>query len=278
MIEVFLLVIGLIWIFIASIQDIRKREVYNWLSFSLITIALVFRILYSIINNDFNFLLYGVIGLVIFIILGYGFYYSRIFAGGDAKLLMPIGLLLPYNNSSSLFMLLVFIFLMFASGAIYGIIYSIILSINNRQRFSKEFIIQFKVHKNWLFIGIIVGLISLIIPMLFLGGILFLIPIFIPFIILLYIYAKAVENSSMIKEIKGNEITIGDWLYEKVKIGNNTIEPNWEGVNEEEIKQLKKMNKIKIKYGIPFVPAIFIAFVLLIIFGEKILSYLYLIF
>lgn len=41
--EVFLIVLCLIWIAFAVIQDLRKREIANWLNFSLIIFAIAFR-------------------------------------------------------------------------------------------------------------------------------------------------------------------------------------------------------------------------------------------
>lgn len=45
---VFLFVLALAWIVFATVQDIRTREIANWLSFSLIIFALGFRFFYSL--------------------------------------------------------------------------------------------------------------------------------------------------------------------------------------------------------------------------------------
>ena len=67
---IFLLILALIWIIFASIQDLKKREVANWISFSLIIFALGFRFFYSFYSEDFNFFYQGLIGLGIFFIIG----------------------------------------------------------------------------------------------------------------------------------------------------------------------------------------------------------------
>ena len=41
--ELFLILLGLVWIIFAVVQDLRKREIANWLNFSLVIFALVFR-------------------------------------------------------------------------------------------------------------------------------------------------------------------------------------------------------------------------------------------
>ena len=99
MIEViFLWILGLIWIISASVQDLKKREIANWLSFSLIIFALGFRFFYSFFTGDFNFFYQGLIGLGIFFVLGNLFYYARIFAGGDTKLMIALGPILAFKD------------------------------------------------------------------------------------------------------------------------------------------------------------------------------------
>ena len=100
MIEViFLFLIGLLWILFASVQDLRKREVANWISFSLIVFALGFRFFFSLFNERWGFFLQGLIGLVIFFLIGNLLYYSRMFAGGDAKLMIALGPILAFTNN-----------------------------------------------------------------------------------------------------------------------------------------------------------------------------------
>jgi len=84
----FLFALAIIWTTFAAIQDIKTREVSNWLNFSLIAFALAYRAFYSISKKDPKFFILGVLGFIIFFILAHVFYYGRAFAGGDAKLLM----------------------------------------------------------------------------------------------------------------------------------------------------------------------------------------------
>lgn len=74
---------------------------------------------------------------------------------------------------------------------------------------------------------------------------------------------------------KTNQVTIGDWLYEEVKIGKKNIKPYWEGLSEKEVELIRKSNKkVLIKQGIPFVPGFLIAFILLILFWGNMLNFL----
>ena len=81
----------------------------------------------------------------------------------------------------------------------------------------------------------------------------------------LYIYAKSVEEACMIKKVAAKNLTVGDWLYQDVRIGKRTIKANWEGLSDKEIKLIKKHKKsVLIKQGIPFVPVFLISFLVLI--------------
>jgi Flp pilus assembly protein protease CpaA len=273
--DIFLIILALVWLAFASISDIRKREVPNWLSFSLIAFALAYRVFYSILYFDIMFLVYGVLGLGIFIGLGYAFYYGRVFAGGDAKLLMGIGAILPVSSSllSNIIPLFGFVFLFLLAGSLWGIFYSLIIVFRNSRKFGREFLKQTRENRKIFYIAFAAAVLSL--GLLFLDSIFIMLTgVFILFPVL-YIYAKAVEESCMIKEIKTSDLTEGDWLYETVRVGNRKIEPNWEGLSLQEIKLLVKYKrKVLVKEGIPFVPAFFFAFIILILFQNYLLGML----
>jgi len=84
-----------------------------------------------------------------------------------------------------------------------------------------------------------------------------------------YIYAKAVDESCMIRKIKTSQLTEGDWLYKNIKLGKRTIKAKWEGLRKEEIKQLRKKYKmLLIRQGIPFSLVFLISFLILIYFWK----------
>ena len=95
---IFLFVVALIWIVFAAVQDLKTREVSNWLNFSLLAIVLAYRAFHSVIINDYEFLVLGLLGFVVFYLIGTAFYYSKVFAGGDTKLFWALGVVLPYSN------------------------------------------------------------------------------------------------------------------------------------------------------------------------------------
>ena len=51
---IFLWALSLVFIILAVIQDLKTREIDNWISFSLVIFALGFRFLYSLFQGDFE--------------------------------------------------------------------------------------------------------------------------------------------------------------------------------------------------------------------------------
>lgn len=257
-----------IWLIVASILDFRKREVENWWTFSLITFILAFKGFESIVNMDLSYFIWGVVGLGVGILLCNLFYYLRLFGGGDAKFLIALGVVLLFSLdwTTNLMLLCLFLFILLFSGAIYGLVYCMILTLFNFRKFSKEFSKQFK-QKRVIAYGIC--LLSLILGIIFfysgvyLGCALMSILFFTP---LLLIYAKSIENSCMQKWVSADNLTIGDLLVKPFKLKGKTIEPNWEGLSEKELLFIQKnyRKQVLIKYGIPFMPAFLIAFLALV--------------
>jgi len=262
-----LLLLALAWIVFAVVQDLRNKEVANWLNFSLIIFALGFRFFYCLFSTEgFSFFYQGLIGLGIFFVIGNLFYYGRMFAGGDAKLMIALGAVLPlFNDFFTNVKFFVFFFLVFlVTGTLYGLIISIVLSVKNFKVFKKEFVKQLKMKKKMIyplmFIGLVLMAFGFFDNMFFAFGILiFILPYF-------YIYAKAIDECCMVKKIKSSKLTEGDWLYKNVKIGNKLIKANWDGVSKEDIKKIKKKyREIKIRQGIAFTPVFLISFVILVL-------------
>jgi len=265
----FLIAVGFIAVIVASVQDIKYREVPNWISFSLIVFALGFRFFYSLFSGesfqDLNFFYYGLIGLGIFVVIGHLFYYSHFFAGGDAKLLIALGTILPFTNSIYVnFKIgMLFLVLFMVVGGIYGLFWSILLSIKHRDVFGYELKKQYYKFHGLIHVFIILGVLLMILSSvinlgLFMMGILIFI---FPYILL---YAKTVDEACMIKKVETSKLTEGDWLYENVKVGNKVIKQKWEGLSLDEIKLLKKKKFVYIREGIPFVPVFFISFLILV--------------
>lgn len=264
--EVFLICLGLVWIIFAVVQDLRKREVANWLNFSLIIFALGFRFFYSFFyEGSFGFFYQGLIGLIIFFVIGNLFYYGKIFAGGDAKLMISLGAVLPFSKSlfANLNAFVLFFILFLFVGAIYGLIWSLVLGIRNRKAFKKDFVKRFKKNKKFVYSLMFVGLFLIVLGffeffVFYFGILFFILPYF-------YLSAKSIDEVCMVKQIPARKLTEGDWLYRDVKIGKKLIKANWDGLRKEDIKLIRKNKKeVLIRQGIPFTPVFLISFLILL--------------
>lgn len=259
----FLFALAFIWIIFAVIQDFRKREVANWLNFSLIAFALAYKAFYANYTNNYEFFLFGLLGFAVCFVLANAFYYGRVFAGGDAKLLMALGVIWPYGSYISVVILsLVFVILLLLLGAIYSLIYSIVLMIKNRKVFGKEFRSRFR--WNYLTISTIIGI---VLSFLTHDAITKLIVILFFLLLPILFFALKSLDKCMIKLIEAKNLSEGDWLYQKVKVGKKTIETSVHGLSWKDIELLRKYNKkVLIKEGIPFTPAFLLAFLFMVFF------------
>lgn len=266
MIEVILIVMALVWLAAASILDLRTREIPNWLSFSLIVFALGFRFFYSLFEADsFSFFYQGLIGFGIFFVLGNLLYYARMFAGGDAKLMIALGTVLPLSESFlfnlETFGLFVLIFLF--AGGVYGLVWSIVLSAGNFRSFRREFVRRLNSGRKFVYPVLIFGLLLMLAG--FYEFLFFLLGVFVFVMPYFYLFAKAVDESCMVKKVASENLTEGDWLYKDVRVGKKVISAEWDGLNREEIKLLRKNKKdVLVRHGIPFVPVFLIGYLVLL--------------
>jgi len=265
--NLFLIVLGLVWIIGAVLQDLKRREVDNLWNFSLIGFALAYRLSVSIFSGNYWFILNGVIGFIIFFALGNLFYYSRLFAGGDAKLLMALGTILPLSYSwiVNIKIFGYFHLLFLIGGSIWALICAFYLISKNLKNFTQEFGRQWKVYNKLFFIGLIFALAWILIAyfisqvgFILIGLVILLFPI-------LFVFAKSIEESCMIKKVSADKVTEGDWLYKDILVKGKKIKSDWEGVSKKELGIMRKSKKkFLIKYGIPFTPAFLFSFIALL--------------
>jgi Flp pilus assembly protein protease CpaA len=263
-----LLFVGLAWLVFAVVQDLRTREISNWLTFSLLAISLLYHAGYALFHNDISFFLFAVGGVALFVAIAYLLYYARAFAGGDAKLLMAIGGVLPFASFRDyLFVGLGFVLMLFAVGAVYSLVYTIFCVVPRWRVFSRHFASEIK--KLQLFClgafvaGIIAGLLAGQVDVLY-GALFFFVIACLPFV---YVYARSVEKVCFVKFMKPALLTEGDWLVEDVKVRGKFIRANVHGLSMNEIALLRRAKKsVWIKQGVPFAPAFLISFVIMVFY------------
>ena len=254
----------LFWLFfggivVACMQDLKRREVDNWLNLFLLVSSLVF-VFYGVILNGNSDVVFhvGFLLVVMFVVMNL-FYYGRIFAGGDAKLLFAMTVFfIGASFYESIANVGIFLFFLMVSGSVYGFFYSFVLWFKNRERVNREIASQVAGNRSQvaglIFLSVVLMLLGFVnLFFLLIGGLIFVFPF-------LYVFAKGLENVSMIREVSGSELREGDWLTEDVKVGRRVIKADWDGLSLGDIELLKNRKRVMVKEGLPFVPAFLIAF------------------
>ena len=253
----------LFWLFfcgivVASMQDLKRREVDNWLNLFLLVSSLVFVFYGAILRDELDIIFHvGFLLVIMFVIMNI-FYYGRVFAGGDAKLLFAMTVFfLGVSFYESVINVGIFCLFLMVAGSVYGLCYSGVLWYLNRDKINAE-MGRLVSEKRWL-----VGVVLLASVLMIFGVknfIFFLIGVCLFIFPFLYVFAKGLENVSMIREVSGFELREGDWLVEDVKVGRRVVKANWDGLSLDDIELLRKEKRVMIKEGLPFVPAFLIAF------------------
>jgi len=278
---IILLSIAFIGLVAGSFTDLKTREVPDWINFSLIASALGVRMIYSAISFDWSFLIEGLIGLVFCVVLGYLTFYTGQWGGGDSKMLMALGALigLKLEVTSLLFGLLINI--LFA-GAVYGLVYSIVLAWLNRKKFLRRFE-EIRNDKNIIRTRkffIIFSILTVILSFIFIKEPVLI--VLIVFIVLfaylsfyMVIFVKAVEHSAMYRFIDPASLTEGEWIAQNYYNKRKKIcGPKDLGIGKDQINQLialkrqGKIKNVKIKVGVPFVPSFLLAYIITLILGN----------
>ena len=273
--DILLTAIGLTALIFASINDIRTREVPDWLSYSLIASGLGIRFIHSFIFNDIWFSLYGLIGFGVMFSIGFVMYYTKQWGGGDAKLIMGLGVVFvsPYLNIQNF--LVSFLINLLIVGALYGLLWSFYLAIRNWTEFIKSFKKNLVEKKSIRRISLIFSL--LVVTSLFFIQIpyirfsLCILALFFVSYSYLIVFVKATEDACMYKWLPISKLTEGDWVAKPVYINKKLVcGPKDLGLEKYQIDALKKskVKKVFVKEGIPFVPSFLIAVIITLVLGN----------
>ncbi len=264
-IDFLLLIIAFLVLIIASLFDIKTREIPDWLNFSLIAIALSTRLTYAIITKTWPFFFYSLLALLIAFIIGSIMYYTKQWGGGDTKLLIGLSALLVTLQTDKLFLIKLIINILIA-GSIYGLSWATVLAIKNRKQVARELKKSVKhYHKISTLILTLLLILSLFIPNKELRIIIMLSLALLMILQLITLIVKAIEKVSMYKKIPISKLTEGDWITKNIYINKKLIyNQKSPGVTKKQIGLLKKakIKQLIIKEGIPFVPSFLLGFIL----------------
>ena len=281
--------IGFLVLLIGSYTDIKTREVPDWVNIGLIGVGFGINLIFSVIYSNINFIVSSIIGFAIFFALAWFMFYFGQWGGGDSKMIMGLGALIGidiFSKSLTLVSILQFFIAAFLVnamlvGALYGILWSIFMIFRNLKKFIKEFKKSIKNKKTVLVKRIVFVLFMLLIlsaifiPDKYIKLMLFYLAVVLILTFYLWITIKAVENACMLKYVKPQKLTEGDWIAKDVKVNGKFITgPKDLGIEKKNIKKLiefykrGKIKKILIKEGIPFVPSFFVAYIVTLIYGN----------
>lgn len=272
-----LLIIALVILVIATITDLRTLEVPDWLSYAGITLGLVLHAGLSAMQWNIWPLTNSAIGLGIAFALACLMFYTGQWGGGDAKLLMAMGALIGFDADkfgigASFLINLVFM------GAIWGIGYTLFLAARNARNVGRtaRALLSQKQYGRASITSVIIATLSTLLAIMIIDvrlELIFLAVISITFPAIL-ILTKATELSAMHHWITPDKLVEGDWLVHTVKVGKKVISAPKIGLEEEQIAELKKLKdqKICVKYGVPFVPAFLLAFLVTLQWGNIVLK------
>ncbi|MBI2106084.1 prepilin peptidase [Candidatus Woesearchaeota archaeon] len=282
-IEVILLILAFIVTIIAVISDIKTTEIPDYSNYFLIFSAILVRLIYSFSTNNWIFILEALKTFPVIFILSLLMYKLNQWGGGDVKLLFglsiafatyPLFLLKFFSPKLILLPFPLIIFLnVLIIGAAYSFTYAVILAVINMKNFSRKFISILK-EKRKTQIKIFVAAVLLIlisfrtdekiIPIS--------ISIFLFIIFYVHVFIASVEKSCLIKTIPVSKLLEGDWILNDIFYNNKIIYRAKQQLTGQQIEKIKraKIEKVLVKQGIVFSPAILIALIVSLIFGNLI--------
>ncbi len=271
----------------ASISDLRTREVPDWLSYGLIAAGIGTHTIRALAFGDIWIFASGLAGAGLCWLLALAMFYGGQWGGGDAKLLIGLGALFglplwpfafPELASFLVYSLLV--------GALYGLAWTLALAVRTWRPFLREFsrLIALPVYRkarSTVRMAALVGIVLTVavggqfrfVPLLAAGA------VFLMFY--LWVAVRSIEGAAMQKWIPVGKLTEGDWAVSDVIVGGKYIcGPKDLGLSLDQIALLKKLkrqrkiSKVLIKEGIPFVPTFLLAFLATLLVGDAYLAWL----
>lgn len=279
------IIIVLFFLAAAAINDLKKREVPNWVNYGLVVTGVSLSLLHSIIASDWRFIAFSVSGIVAALALASLMFYTGQWGGGDSKLLIGMGaaLGLPFAATAPFVgvgsQLVSFVFNLVAVSFGYAVVITGFLAFRKRARFVIELKKQWQSYarlRKLVLAAAVVGIVLAVAASDLLVRLSVLIILAALFSGLhLSMVAKAVEKACMIKRVSPLKLTEGDWIATDVVVAGKRIAgPKDLGVEQAQIRKLvslykkKKIRFVTVKEGIPFAPTFLIAFAVTVWLGN----------
>ena len=272
--------VSVLFLLVASYLDLRTGEIPDWVSFSLIGISLLIAGVDSVISSDFNLILNSLVVGAAYFAFGYLSFWLGQWGGGDVKVLAGIGCSVGYLGSLGVFsgMYVPYFVSYFVNlglvGWPYVILYSLVLGVMRPESFTRFMSL---LRKKRTIILVAVSFLPPIAALFMDIGILGIIYLALPVFVVLSVYLKAVEKVALQKTVRVSELKEYDALAEDITVDGKVVVKgkDIEGINKEQLGEIKKLaeggkipDTIRIRWGIKFVPILFLAFVSLLMWGD----------
>jgi prepilin signal peptidase PulO-like enzyme (type II secretory pathway) len=167
-------------------------------------------------------------------------------------------------------------------GAVYGLLWTFGLGIAHFSDFKKSFFawmkkpLVMKIRK-YVLIGSVIGVVLAIVIQNFLIRIAILVITGLCFVFFyLYVAVKAIEKACMFRTLAPSELVEGDWPIDDIFVDGKDIFPKAKrlGFEAKDLEKLqkfyteKKIGKIKVKHGVPFVPSFLFSLIVSLTIGN----------
>ncbi len=269
---------------IGTATDLQNRWSPDYISYFGILFGFGGHAILSLSQASYWPLLFSLAGAAAFYGIGWLMFNFGAWGGGDAKMLVAFGALLPvYQPTTSFYFSAPWPFLatlllnIFIFGAILGIIGTALIFAKNFRAIIPEIKKQFRENKKYMQISagtIAVSPAFLVVANFYLAAAVALAGIFIA----LFFILKSVETSSMHKDTVPEKLVEGDWLLEEIKIGDFHVMPTKAGLETSDIKKIKelaaqgKLKTVRVKEGLPYLPAFLAALIASLFYGDLMLK------
>lgn len=277
-----LILLALIGSSVSAYIDLKTTEIPDEIPLAMFSTALLVRFGYSLFSGEWEYFL---IPLAIgsgFFLFGMLMYFTGQWGGGDAKLLGAVGFMIGFlpgvvEDTFPPFFLN-YLFNLFFIGAIYIIIYALVVAVRNK-KVRKGILEYLKKNKTELYIVVIFSLIFLFTMAYSFWsvfgtvelGLNFLFPFFLIGFYFLWVFLKCVERIGFMKRISTAELKEGDMIGEDIRelnISKRLIR----GLTKEEVKKIRKLKRrVWIREGVRFGPVFPISILITLFYGNLML-------
>ena len=278
--ELIFIAVAIVGSLAGLITDLKARWVPDWTNHFMIFFGLAGHAIISLKESSIWPLALSLIVAGIFYGISLLMFYTGSWGGGDAKLLIAYGALLPtyqpltQNYVSALWPFPATIWLnIILFGAALGILSISYLVAKNYKTFSKNLKEKIEANKKLIY-TVTAAVIVVSLAGIFIDYFLIVIAVMAYLFVFLFFVMKSIENVAMIKEISAKRLVEGDWLAAEIKAGNVHIKASKTGLDLETIEKLRKLESdgkisgVRVKEGLPYVPAMFAGLLASLFYGD----------